>query len=241
MLEYSPMLTGYLRAFIDIIFPPRCFICEKKTNTEIICIDCREKIKPLNPPLCRVCAREIRGKDICVCNNCRKRKVFYDKVISCFVYEEPLKSLIHLSKYKYYDYIMEFLSITMVKHILAIGFSFKDYDFITSVPTHLLRLREREYNQSNIIAKKISKFLKIPLKNGIIYCKKNRPSQSGLKKEARLKNVEDNFFVKEDLTDKNIIIIDDVITTGSTLSECAKALKEKGANKVLGLTLAKAQ
>ncbi len=235
------MFAGYFRDFVDVIFPPRCFICEKKTNTEIICVECKEKIKPLTPPLCRLCSREMREKDTYICNNCLKKKVSYDRVISCFIYDEPLKNLIHLAKYKYYDYIMKFLSLMMIKHISKLNFSFADYNLIVSVPSHPLRLREREYNQSIILAENASKFLKIPFKNGIIYCKKYRPSQSSLKKETRLKNVKNNFSVKEDLTGKNIIIVDDVATTGSTLSECAKALKERGANKVLGLTLAKTQ
>jgi len=116
----------------------------------------------------------------------------------------------------------------------------RNYDFMVNVPSHPLRIREREYNQSELLAKKLSNSLGIPLKSGIIFCKNNRPSQTAINKEMRAKNVENNFFVKEKLNNADIIVVDDVITTGSTLSECARALKEKGARSILALTLARA-
>ncbi len=233
------MYKDYLKAFVNIIFPAYCFVCRKKQAKEIICEECKNKIEVLMPPFCRLCAKEIRKENADICKDCLKRKIYYDRVISCFLYKEPLVTLIHLVKYKYYDYIMEFMSLLMMDYLSKMNFSFKEYDFITSVPSHPLRIREREYNQSAILAKKISEFLKIPFKNDIIFSKKNKPSQTTLKKDLRLKNVENNFFIKKDLTDKNIIIVDDVITTGATLSECAKALKKKGANSVVALTLVK--
>ena len=186
-----------------------------------------------------MCAEEINDNPP-VCRSCRGKKIYYDSLVSCVSYKEPIKTLIHLVKYRHYDYIVDFLSSLMTRYISKINIPLRGYDFMVSVPSHPLRLREREYNQSKLLAENLSNSLGIPLKSDIIFCKKNRPSQTAVSKEMRAKNVENNFLVREKLDNMDIIIIDDVITTGATLSECAKALKEKGANSVLALTLAKA-
>jgi len=208
-------------------------------RNDVLCEECQERIYFLQPPLCKLCAKEIKNKSS-VCRRCRGKKVYYDKIISCIAYKEPAKTLIHLVKYKHYDYIINFLSSLMTQYLYKINLSLENYDFMVSVPSHPVRLREREYNQSSLLAENLSNSLGIPLKSGIIFCKNNRPSQTTISKEMRAKNVENNFFVKKKLDNTDIIIIDDVITTGSTLSECARALKEKGAGSVLALTLAKA-
>ena len=128
----------------------------------------------------------------------------------------------------------------MAQHLSKINTLFGEYDFMVNVPSHPLRLREREYNQSKLLAKNLSNSLGIPLKSDIIFCKNNKPSQTKISKEMRAINVKNNFFAKGEVKNKNIIIVDDVATTGSTLSECAKALKEKGAGSILALTLARA-
>jgi len=186
-----------------------------------------------------MCAKEINNSPF-VCRSCRGRKIYYDSLVSCVAYKEPIKTLIHLVKYRHHDYIIDFLSSLMTQYISKINIPLRNYDFMVNVPSHPLRLREREYNQSELLAGNLSNSLGIPLKSDIIFCKKNRPSQTAVNKKMRAKNVKNNFFVKEKLDNTNIIIVDDVITTGATISECAKALKEKGAGSVLALTLARA-
>jgi len=228
-----------LGAIVNILFPRRCFMCNKIIQSGVLCEECEMKIHFLKPPLCRICAKEINN-NLYVCRSCRGRKIYYDNLISCTAYKEPIKTLVHLVKYRHYDYIINFLSSLMVQYISKINIPIKNYDYMVNVPSHPLKLREREYNQSRLLAQNLSNSLGIPLKSDIIFCKNNRPSQTAVSKEMRAKNVENNFLVREKLDNMDIIIIDDVITTGATLSECAKALKEKGANSVLALTLAKA-
>lgn len=184
---------------------------------------------------------KITIKDSVVCWDCRKKNIPYDKLLSCIHYEEPIKTLIHLFKYCNYDYLAELLVSLMIDYLLKVGFNAKRYDLMIPVPSHPIRLKEREYNQSYLLAKGLSSFFKVPLRSDIIFCSQLRPSQTKLKKELRYKNVEDIFEVKNNLENKEIILVDDIITTGATISECAKALKEKKASLVTVITLAKAR
>jgi len=167
--------------------------------------------------------------------------VHYDRLISATLYEEPIRTLIHLFKYHHYDYLASLLGSFMVKHFHSIGINFKEYNLIIPVPIQSPRLREREYNQTKLLASYISNSLHIPLRDDIIYCKNHRVSQTTLKKDKRKENVKGIFSVRDNLENKNIILIDDIVTTKATVTECSRVMKENGAGKILVLTLAKTQ
>lgn len=241
------MIKEYLKAVTNILFPPICFTCSKDIKTGILCAACKDKIKFISPPLCKGCAKEIRffphktfKSGNFFCKTCRSKIIYHDRLICCLHYQEPIKTLIHLLKYQNYDYLIDFLANLAISYISKIGIKGNNYHFMTVVPSHHLRLREREYNQSLLLAKKLSVFLKIPLKRDIIFCKENRPHQTRLSKQQRMSNIEGNFYVRDSLKSKRIILVDDIITTGSTVLECAKALKEKEAASVTVIALAKA-
>jgi len=234
------MIKRYLKALKDIFFPALCFSCERRINQDYLCEDCFEKIEFLYPPLCKLCSAPIKDNKTGLCKDCRGGHSFYERVISVTSYKEPIPLLIHLFKYNHFDYIGEFLAFLMVDHLLKIGFGFSNYDFITCVPLHPAKERERDYNQSSIISKILSLHFKIPFKDDIIYQTRYHKSQTRLSKEKRKRNIKGSFEVKKDLKDEKIILVDDVFTTGSTVKECAKVLKEKGAKSITVLTLSKA-
>jgi ComF family protein len=113
-------------------------------------------------------------------------------------------------------------------------------DLIIPVPLHLSRKRERGYNQSEVIASGVSKELKIPVELGILKRKKFTRSQTKLNREERLLNVSEAFNINHnvDLSGKTVFILDDVITTGATISGCAELIKNNNAKKVIALSLA---
>jgi len=235
------MFKKALNTVINLFFPHLCFICEKKVSDHgVLCNECTKKISFLNPPLCLGCSKKIKQSSQ-FCPKCQKKNLYYNKLICCTEYKEPIKMLTHLLKYKNHDYLADFLSSLIIDYLKRIGFEGTGFDFITSVPSHSIRLREREYNQSHLLAKRLSTFLKIPLKSDIIFCKKNLKSQSRLKESERHKNVKNNFIARASAKNKNIILIDDITTTGSTIAECAKALKNEGAKNITVITLAKAR
>jgi ComF family protein len=206
-----------------------------------LCIDCFKKIEFISPPFCRFCSSPIKNNKSGICKKCYGKNFPYDRVISVTFYKEPIKTLLHFFKYKNYDYLSDFFSYLIIEHLLKIGFNPSNYDLITSVPLHPLKLKEREYNQSSLLANNLANYFEIKFKDDIIYEKKYRVSQTKLKERQRKENVKNAFFVKEELNKAKLILIDDIFTTGATVKECAHILKEKGAEVVTIITLSKTQ
>lgn len=127
----------------------------------------------------------------------------------------------------------------MAEHLEKIGFNKYAYDLVTAVPMHPCKLKERGYNQASLLGKKLANYFKIPFGDDIIYEKKYKVSQTKLDKKERETNIEGSFGVQCSLSGKRIIIVDDIFTTGCTLSECSSKLKEKGAKNITAITLAK--
>jgi ComF family protein len=234
------MLGQYLKAAKNIFLPSLCFNCERKTNDKYLCAGCKDKIEFIYPPLCRLCSQPIVEDKGGLCQNCLEKDTPYEKLICITRYKEPMVNLIHLFKYKDYACLAEVFSQFMIEHLLKIGFSFSPFDIITAVPMHPAKLRNRGYNQSAMLALLLANYFKITFKNDIIYESEQRPSQSKLNAAKRQKNIEGVFCVKENMSGAKIILIDDILTTGSTVKACAYALKEKGA-MVTAIALAKTQ
>jgi len=233
------MLKEYLAAIKDIIFPRLCLYCQRKIARGYLCPDCREKITYLKPPLCRYCAKPAGQNAGEICRVCAQKTHPYTRALSVTAYKEPLVSLIHLFKYKNHDYLAELLGFLMAKRLAKTGFSINDYHYITPVPMHRHKLKERGYNQAELLARELSNYFKIPVVNDIIFAAYLTSSQTKLKGKERRENKAGVFIVKEDVSNKNIVVVDDIFTTGATAYSCCQALKKKGADKITVLTLAK--
>jgi competence protein ComFC len=212
------------------------------------------------PRFCPACNNALAASEHFVCNNCIanikladadliksefERKFSSDKIItnfhSLFVFEKDreFQSIVHSIKYKENFRLAVFLGNLVGQKLNDITKSWSP-DFLIPIPLHHLKKAERGYNQSFYLAKGISSVYEIPVKNNIIKRKRFTPSQTQLNLKQRKENVEGAFSVhkKNTLHEKNIILIDDVITTGSTISECGKILKEAGAKNVYAITSA---
>lgn len=235
------MVKKYLTALKNIIFPALCFSCERKINQGFICSSCEEQIELIYPPLCKLCGSSIYDNKTFLCKNCLGKKYSYDRMISAAYYKDPLISLIHSFKYTNHDYLDNFLATIMIKHFTKIGLDISNHDLITAVPMHKLKLKERGYNQSELLAKLLAKHFKISFRNDIIIEQKYKPSQTTLDKRQRKLNIENAFIVNTQLKNEKIAIVDDIFTTGATAQSISQALKDKGAGFITILTLAKTQ
>ena len=206
-----------------MIFPCVCVICGKLLLKNNLCIDCKKKITMYYIPQ--------------IINVYNKH---YDKRIHMFWYKGYIKNL--LISYKFGDepYLRDaFLEfITNNQKIIGI---IKKYDIITSVPMTKNKIALRGYNQSAIIASKIARFTELEYKKKLILKVKNNKQQALLSEKERIENVNGvyAFNDKYDVRNKRVVIFDDIMTTGSTLNECSKVLKEKGAKEILVITIAK--
>lgn len=221
--------------FWDFFFPRLCISCNEKLNgkDKIICHSCFNKIKSSTNQLLR---QEYDKKF----SNAKFISDFY----SSFIFEKDgvLQNAIHALKYK-----NKFLTGIFWGETLA-GFlqeKIIDWgiDFILPIPLHKLKQLERGYNQSYYIAKGLSKKLNLKLNDKILKRIKHTKSQTKLDLLERQENMSGAFFVinKKQITGKNILLIDDVITTGATVNECGKVLIEGGAAKVYAASIAIAE
>ncbi|MDD4954443.1 MAG: ComF family protein [Candidatus Omnitrophica bacterium] len=232
------MLKKYISALKDILVPRICFACEEKIPEGYLCLKCLQNIEFINPPFCTFCGCKLSAQEERICLKCAKIAFPYEKLICVTKYKSPMVELIHLFKYKNYDFLVELLAALMIVHLKRIGFEASGCDFMTAVPLYKTKLRDRGYNQAGLLAQYLANYFKISFKNDIIYATRESLSQAKLDKKSRLTNIKGIFNVRNNLENKKVILLDDIFTTGSTVSECANALKEKGA-RVTIMTLSK--
>ncbi|MDD5081136.1 MAG: ComF family protein [Candidatus Omnitrophica bacterium] len=227
----------FIKEIVNILFPNLCFSCLAKTENNVLCSDCYNKIQFVTAPVCILCQNPSNTR---ICGKCLKKRIYYDRLICVMRYTGPIKDVIHNFKYTHHNFLADFLSEFIFAYIEAVPYlNICEYT-LTAVPIHPAKLKERGYNQSYLLAKKIANNFKIPVKNDIIFKIKDNMSQTELKKTERADNVINVFDIDKNIpVNGKIMIIDDIFTTGSTVNECARLLKEHGAKEVVVLTLAK--
>ncbi|MBU3958540.1 MAG: ComF family protein, partial [Candidatus Omnitrophica bacterium] len=208
----------------------------------LVCIECWEKIKRNMPPFCHSCGRHLKmGKSLKnICPLCIKKLLHFDRAFSPCVYEGTIKELIHHFKYRSKDYLGLSLSRLMIEFIREYNLPLELIDFIIPIPLHKTRLREREFNQAQILSDYIAKEFNKEILHDSLRRLRYTKTQTELEETQRFLNVKGGFSVsrKEMIKGKNILLVDDVLTTGATSSEAAYALKDAGATIVFVLTLA---
>lgn len=232
----------WFRSCLNLVYPLKCFVCDSVLSIEEpvkqhICPDCFKKIKFITCSVCEKCGRPSNSS---ICLQCNKNpKIFFDRVIPIAVYEDVLRELIHLFKYKKSDYLDKFLAGFLIEKILESD-DLKDVDFIVPVPMHWFDKFRRGYNQTELLACEISKSIGAPVLSDRLIKYKRTVSQTTLSGKERVKNVKGAFKVKnsEILEGKKVLLIDDVFTTGATLNECSKMLRGAKVKHINALTLA---
>jgi ComF family protein len=228
-----------LNQLLDLFFPNFCFVCrEKLTDNQFICKKCLNELAFLDTKKCFYCG--INPAENGICEHCRNELPF-DGLVSVFKFNNVIQVLIHNLKYNEFKKIGKFLGKFLAERLSHYNF-ISDIDFVVPVPLHKVKKRERGFNQSFLIAKEVSNQLHIPIGEGLIIRKEYTKTQIKLNREEREKNVGNAFFVKRpDLVEgRKILLIDDVLTTGSTMKSMTKTLKESGAGKVYASSLARA-
>ena len=221
------------RALTDFVYPPFCILCEARDQpTENnICQRCWDNLPRVNPVCLEPSAFE---KSL-------QKKAFFDKSAAVWQYSDSAQEIIHLLKYDSHRRLSESLGRAMGNVALKLT-EYAQADCILPVPLHRVKYREREFNQSFLLSHYVSKIIKIPVNSNALLRVRHTNPQANLTAEKRRFNVEDAFAVNDKafVNGAVVIIIDDVITTGSTINECAKELKQAGAKQVLALTAVRA-
>lgn len=231
-----------LSFIVSILYPKRCVRCKK--HGDYICDNCLSTISFLNSQLCAVCQKgSIDGLTHPKCVT----RLSIDGIISSIAYRGIVKKLIY--QFKYPPYLSDLKSVLgkllyegLIQEEAFNAFVLRKNVWVVSVPLHTAREKKRGYNQSELLGKELSASIKKPFVKGLLIRKIQTKPQFELKRGERVKNILGAFQLnpkfKNNLKGANIIIVDDITTTGATLRECAKVLKANGVKKVLGVTLA---
>ncbi len=210
-------------------------------NTWHICLHCRRKIKINLPPFCLKCGKpRTQGLSDTTCGECKENRYLFDRAWAVSIYEGVIKECLHLFKYRKKRRLLKLFS-ELTCNFMERFIDYQSIDLISAVPLSKSKMRQREFNQSGLLAREIGGKFKKTVLNGNLIKIKDTPSQVALSGAKRRLNLIGAFKVKEPrlFKDKNILLIDDVFTTGSTLNECSEVLKKAGAKKVYVLALAR--
>jgi len=228
---------------MDLLYPRLCLLCHAPlmniNGNYHICYQCQSKIHMNRPPFCRKCSRPTENLRGLYCPSCIKTHYYFDRAWAATLYNDTMRQMIHLFKYGnktslryiFYEFITEFIDTYLIP--------ISQFDLIIPIPLHPVRLRERGYNQSLLIAQMLSYDHTIPCETNSLQRRRNTRYQARLSQKERWTNIKAAFKINHhnNIIDKNILIVDDLLTTGATLSEAARILKAHGAAHVAALTL----
>jgi len=238
-------LRDFSRDLVRFFFPPVCTICGARLTEgeQVICDRCRNDLVPVLEPFCRRCGNPAVARKSDTCRLCRAVEPAFDRARSATFYAGPAEQLVRELKYG------ERLEVAPVAARLMFLYrerflAFETLDLVVPVPLHSSRLRERGFNQAELIARHFARLADAPILTDAVVRVRPTQSQTRLSFEERIENVRDAFRPSESgggqLEGKSVFLIDDVCTTGSTGSACAKALKQAGAERVVLFTFARA-
>ena len=225
---------------IALLFPnpSMCVLCEDRAETLTVCSDCLARWENFaaHEGQCRRCGHF--GSRAPVCDTCRDWPNYFTGNTAFLPYTETVREAILRFKYHNEPWRAEgFAALAAMRPVPAV-------DVILPVPLHKARLRERGYNQSWLFAREIAARWQLPARDDLLLRVVNTRHQVGLSKAERVQNVSGAFAVPEralaELRGKRVLLVDDVMTTGSTLLSCARTLHKAGVGEVQSLTIASA-
>lgn len=233
MNNWKYTLYRSLWGMLDLLFPPECGGCGRVGSRW--CVDCQKRVNILNGILCDICGlpRDKAG----VCDVCLSERPHFRALRAWAVFDEPVQTALHKLKYRRDISMGDSLASQMVTFMHDLNWQI---DLIVPIPLGRQRYRERGYNQVGMIAKPLALALNMRYAPNELLRRKETRSQVGLTKVERRANVQNAFQAGVGVIGKTVLVMDDVSTTGSTLSSSAEALYSAGAKDVYAFTVARA-
>lgn len=232
------------RRLLDLIYPASCHLCHRSlTDGKYLCDSCRDSLHFIESPFCSCCGEPFDGdiSDDFTCPNCYGIQFDFEFARAALRSEGSSRTLVH--DYKYRRQIHLSCELGKLLRIALDDQRFTPYledGLLVPVPLYWLRLKKRKFNQSEEIAISLSKQIGIPVVK-VLTRNRNTQTQTRFSRSKRLENLHEAFNIRsryqQYIKGRSVILIDDVLTTGSTANECAKVLMEHGAFRVAVLTL----
>ena len=222
-----------------IFYPFQCPFCQEilPGGQRRICASCQKKIKRIIEPRCKKCGRPIRLEEQEFCYDCRRKKHSYEEGIAVYVYEGRVRRAVHQMKFQNRRVYAEIFGAVMAEEVRK-KIELWDIKAVVPVPMYKKKQRERGYNQAELLARKVSDVLHIEMKSDLVVRVRDTKPQKELEKKDRENNLKKAFSVKQnEVKLKNILLVDDIYTTGSTIDALADTLKKHGVEKIYFLAL----
>lgn len=228
----SNLISEWMSVALGYCLPNACFSCGEPSGRFLIC-DCCETLLPrvCAESACPCCALPETGGRLC--GRCLARPPAFDATRALFEYSFPVVEMVHALKYG------SALALSGELGRRLAGIAGENWDAIIPVPVHRRRLRERGFNQALELARPLARQSNIPLWRSVARRIRDTPAQAGLGAKRREQNLRNAFSVSRNLHGMSVLVVDDVMTTGATLNEFARTLKERGAAHVANVVVAR--
>ena len=233
-----------LPALSSLFYPPTCVVCSGNAERlEYLCASCRSRAPRIVAPFCAKCSEPFFGAitQTFNCANCEHRILHFDCAVAAYRSRGPVRKLVHDFKYGRQRHLRYPLAGWLGETLSDPRLRGRRFDVIVPVPLHPARERERGFNQAALLAELLAAKAALPLR-AVLERIRYTTTQTAYDRAERMENLHDAFRLRKnrDVRELRVLLIDDVLTTGSTLSECARVLKAAGAISVHAATAARA-
>ena len=232
MRTAAQLLRKTSRALLDLILPERCVVCEREGS--YLCDGCEDGLARLERPYCFVCASPRVPQ---LCDWCKRDAPAFDSARAPYEFRGAARRMAHDLKYRHVRIASPYMARLLAAYLKRNPYPIDAY---CAVPLHRWRERSRGFNQSALLARDLSALTGLPVETTALRRTRNTPPQVSMESSGeRRRNIAEAFECVSDVRERRFMLIDDVITTGSTMSACAEALKNAGAANVWGLAFAR--
>jgi ComF family protein len=233
-----------LEAAVSLLYPAVCTVCGERVRFgEYLCDQCDAKAVRIVAPFCEKCSEPFEGSITSefTCANCAHRTIHFDAAVSAYRGRGIVREIIHEFKYGRQIHLRHLVARWLQAALHDKRIRGCQFDIIVPVPLHAARQRERGFNQARLLAGLLSAQISIPSKP-LLDRIRYTTTQTALDRSERMENLHNAFRLRKnaDVRGSRVLLIDDVLTTGSTLNECARVLKRAGALSVHAATAARA-
>lgn len=248
MTPVSAIWGPWVMAFLDLLFPPLCSLCQRRLDErrrDPLCGDCWDHLERLSPPFCVICGLpfgsfEAHGEASHRCEACRRRCPPFAYARSVALYGDTVREALHALKFRGKQLLSRPLGDLLAEEGARVV-PVTVVDCLIPVPLHPAREAERGFNQSALLARRLGRRWRTPVVEGALRRTVPTRSQTELSGDERRRNISGAFTLRRPkaVSDRHVLLIDDIFTTGATVSECARVLTAGGAATVGVLTVAR--
>jgi competence protein ComFC len=231
------------RGLVSLFYPPFCAVCAGAVEAdETLCGSCAEKAPRIRPPFCAKCSQPFAGAitGSFTCANCADRELHFDAAVSAYRSRGVVREVIHSFKYSRRIHLRHLVGRWLAEALADPRLVGRRFDLIVPVPLHPARQRERGFNQAELLALALHRSTGLLVRN-VLQRTRYTTTQTQFDRSERMENLRGAFRLRRgsNVQDLRMLLVDDVLTTGSTLSECASVLHEAGALSVHAATAAR--